>query len=148
MNFLEYEVVANDSIYGIAEKFNLKPETILYCNDVLLGNPAFIRPGQILEIPPTDGVLHTWHEGEGLNGVSNGLGVTPEDIIEWPGNNLNPATIGDYANPNIEVGTKLFAPGGYKGFTLIGQKHYLHVMKPQPPHRCGVRANVRLSAAV
>lgn len=116
--FTQYEVVANDSIYGIAEKYSLNPETILYCNyDVLYDNPAFISPGQILEIPPTDGVVYYWHEGDGLNGVSNGLGVTPEDIIEWPGNNLNPATIGDYANPNIEVGTKIFAPGAYKEFT-------------------------------
>lgn len=117
-DFTQYEVITDDSIYGIAEKYGLNPETVLYCNyDVLYDNPAFISPGQVLEIPPTDGVVYYWHEGDGLNGVANGLGVTPEDIIDWPGNNLDQETIGDYANPNIEIDTRIFAPGAYKEFT-------------------------------
>lgn len=116
--FTQYEVASGDSIYGIAEKYSLEPETVLYCNyNTLYDNPAFISPGQILEIPPTDGVVYYWNEGDGLNGVANGLGVTPEDIIDWPGNDLDADTIGDYSNPNIEVGTELFIPGAYKEFT-------------------------------
>jgi LysM repeat protein len=95
-----YEVQQGDSIYAIADKFGLQPSTILWCNyTTLQDNPAFISPGEELEIPPTDGVTYTWNEGDGLNGVANGLGVKPEDIIDWPGNNLNTDTIGDYAHP-------------------------------------------------
>jgi len=116
-DFVQYEVVAGDSIWAISEKFGITPESILWCNyAVLYDNPAAIYPGQILEIPPTNGVLYIWNEGDGLNGVSKGLGVTPEDIIDWPGNNLDAATIGDYAYPNIAAGTQIFAPGASKAF--------------------------------
>ena len=115
--FVTYEVVTGDTIWAIADTFNLEAETILWCNsDVLNDNPAAIYPGTELQIPPADGVLYYWHEGDGLNGVANGLGVNPEDIINWPGNNLSAETIGDYSNPNIEVDTPIFAPGGTTTF--------------------------------
>jgi LysM repeat protein len=114
---VKYEVVAGDTLIGIAEKYGLQAETILWCNyDALLDNPAAIYPGQVLNIYPTDGTVYRWVEGDGLNGVSEGLHVTPEDIIEWPGNNLSYETIGDYSNPNIESGTLIFAPGGSRSY--------------------------------
>jgi len=114
---VKYEVVAGDTLIGIADKFGLEPETILWCNyDVLLDNPAAIYPGQVLNIYPTDGTTYRWQEGDGLNGVATGLNVTPADIIEWPGNNLSYETIGDYAYPNITVGTLIFAPGGSRSY--------------------------------
>lgn len=125
--FITYKVVEGDTIWAIAESFGLAPETILWCNSTILyDNPAAIYPGTELKIPPTDGVLYYWHEGDGLNGVANGLGVVPEDIINWPGNNLSIETVGDYANPNIAVETALFAPGGTTSFidwtaTLFGR---------------------------
>lgn len=116
-DFQEYMVVAGDTIFGISESFGLTAETILWTNNnVLRDNPAAIYPGQVLTIPPIDGVLHTWYPEDGLNGVSNFLNVTPDVIIEWPGNNLSYETIGDYANPNIEPGTVIFAPGGSRTF--------------------------------
>ena len=116
-DFIQYTVVDGDSIWAIAEKFSITPESILWCNyDTLYDNPAAIYPGQVISIPPTDGVTYTWHEGDGLNGVASGLGVTPEDIIDWPGNNLSDETVGDYASPNIAVGTQIFAPGASKAF--------------------------------
>ncbi len=116
-DFQEYSVVTGDTIFGISESFGLNAETILWTNyNVLRDNPAAIYPGQVLTIPPTDGVLYTWNTGDGLNGVSNGLNVTPEVIIEWPGNHLSYETIGDYASPNIEPGTAIFAPGGSRFF--------------------------------
>ncbi|HOJ00279.1 MAG TPA: peptidoglycan DD-metalloendopeptidase family protein [Anaerolineaceae bacterium] len=114
---VQYEVVAGDTLLGIAEKFGLDAQTVLWCNyNALLDNPAAIYPGQVLNIYPTDGTTYTWQEGDGLNGVATGLHVDPEDIIEWPGNNLSYETIGDYSNPNIEVGTVIFAPGGSRAY--------------------------------
>ncbi len=113
----EYEVQKGDTIIGIAEKFGLKPQTILWGNyDTLADDPHRLQVGQILRILPVDGVLHEWREGEGLNGVSAYYGVTPEDIIQWPSNQLSMETIGDYSHPNIPVGTKLVVPGGSRPF--------------------------------
>jgi murein DD-endopeptidase MepM/ murein hydrolase activator NlpD len=115
--FTTYEVKAGDSVYSIAESFSLKPASLLWTNyETLLDNPAFILPGQTLKIPPVDGVLWPWVKGNGLNKFSETLGVTPEDIINWPGNNLSMDTIGDFANPNITEGTKIFVPGGKREF--------------------------------
>ncbi len=115
---IEYTVESGDSIFSIADKFNLKPETILWGNRYTLGDdPHFIVPGQTLNILPVDGVYHMWSAGEGLNGVASYYAVTPEDIINWPGNNLDPDTIGDYANPNIPPETMLVVPGGRGSYT-------------------------------
>ena len=117
-NVIRYTVEPGDSIFSIAEKFNLKPETILWGNRYTLGdNPHFIVPGQALNILPVDGVYHMWSAGEGLNGVASVYGVTPEDIINWPGNHLNPDTLGDYADPDIEPDTMLVVPGGTGSYT-------------------------------
>lgn len=113
----EYTVQTGDTVYGIAEKYGLKPETILWGNYyTLLDNPSYLQPDTILNILPTDGVLHKWSAGEGLNGVSGFYNVTPEDIISFPANHLDPAAIGDFANPNIEPGTWLIIPGGAREF--------------------------------
>lgn len=113
----KYTVVEGDTIFGIAEKFGLKPETILWANYyVLLDDPHALKPGQILNILPVDGTYHEWQAGEGLNGISKYYGVKPEDIINYPANNLDAATIGDFANPNIKPGTWLIVPGGRREF--------------------------------
>jgi murein DD-endopeptidase MepM/ murein hydrolase activator NlpD len=112
-----YTVQAGDTLFGIAEKFGLKPETILWGNQFVLGdNPHNIRPGQELNILPIDGTYHRWSEGDGLNGVANFFDVAPEDIIEYPGNNLSIESIGDWTRPNIASGTWIIIPGGSRAF--------------------------------
>jgi hypothetical protein len=112
-----YTVEKGDNIFDIAGKFNLKPETILWGNYyVLVDNPTNLRPGQVLNILPVDGVYYEWHSGDGLNGVAEFYGVTPEAIIDWPGNNLDRAALGDLSNPSIEPGTWIVVPGGEREF--------------------------------
>ena len=79
-------------------------------------NPHALQPGQELNILPVNGTYYEWQDGDGLNGVSTFFHVTPEDIINYPGNNLNPETIGDLAHPNIAPGTILIVPGGTREF--------------------------------
>jgi murein DD-endopeptidase MepM/ murein hydrolase activator NlpD len=112
-----YTVVAGDTIFGIAEKFNLRPETILWGNLYILGDdPHNLQPGQELNILPVNGVYHRWSAGEGLNGVAEYYDVKVTDIIDWPGNNLSTTTLGNLSYPNIEAGTFLIVPGGTRDF--------------------------------
>jgi murein DD-endopeptidase MepM/ murein hydrolase activator NlpD len=112
-----YTVQEGDTIFGISEKFGLDPETILWGNyAILLDDPHALQPGQQLNILPVNGTYYEWQDGDGLNGVASFFGVTPEDIINYPGNNLDVATIGDYARPNIAPGTMLIVPGGRREF--------------------------------
>jgi hypothetical protein len=113
----KYTVVEGDTIFGIAEKFGLKPETVLWGNYyILLDDPHALKAGQELNILPLDGTYHEWQQGEGLNGISTYYGVSPQEIIGFPANNLDMATIGDFANPNIPPGTWLVIPGGRREF--------------------------------
>lgn len=114
---IKYTVVEGDTVFGIAEKFGLKPETVLWGNYyILLDDPHALKAGQELNILPVDGTYHEWQAGEGLNGVAKYYSVTPEDIINYPANNLDPATVGDFASPNIAPGTWLVVPNGRREF--------------------------------
>ena len=114
---ITYTVVSGDTIFGIAEKFGLKAETVLWSNYyTLLDNPHFLQPDQELNILPVDGTYHRWEQGEGLNGISTYYGVSPEDIINYPANNLDPASIGDFSNPSIAPGTWLVVPNGRREY--------------------------------
>jgi murein DD-endopeptidase MepM/ murein hydrolase activator NlpD len=115
----KYVVQKGDTIFAISEKFNLKPQTILWGNyNVLADNPHYLKPGQELTILPIDGVYHEWHAGEGLNGVAKFYGVSPDAIVDYPGNNLKKETLGDFSNPNIEPGKMLVVPGGHREFVV------------------------------
>ena len=114
---VKYTVQEGDTVFGIAEKFGLKPQTILWANYYILqDDPHNLRPGQELNILPTDGTYYEWQDGDGLNGVAKFFGVTPEDIINYPGNHLDADAIGDYAHPDIKAGTWLIVPGGTREF--------------------------------
>lgn len=116
-DILFYVVQEGDTVFGISEKFGLQPETILWGNyGTLLDDPHNLQPGQELAILPIDGTYYEWQDGDGLNGVADFFGVSPEEIVNYPGNNLNPETIGDFAAPNIQAGTYLIIPGGRREF--------------------------------
>lgn len=114
---LTYTVKSGDTLFGIADQFGIEPETLLWGNQMILGdNPHNLRPGQELSILPVDGTYHRWSEGDGLNGVAKFFGVGPEAIINYPGNQIDAETIGDWSNPNIEPGTWVIIPGGRRAF--------------------------------
>jgi murein DD-endopeptidase MepM/ murein hydrolase activator NlpD len=118
IDVIKYTVQPGDTLFGIAEKFGLQPQTILWGNYAFLfDDPHRLRPGQELNILPVNGTYYQWNEGDGLNGVAEFFGVDPLEIINFPGNHLDPDTIGDFAKPNIAPGTSLIIPGGTRAFT-------------------------------
>jgi murein DD-endopeptidase MepM/ murein hydrolase activator NlpD len=126
-----YAVQTGDSLFGIAEKFGLKPSTILFGNYATLKDtPHSLRPGQELNILPVDGTYYEWQAGDGLNAVAQFFGVDAEAIVNFPGNHLDPDTIGDYTHPNIQAGTWLIVPGGKR--ELISWQAPIGVTRDQP----------------
>ncbi len=110
-----HSVQRGDTLFGIAEGFGLKPETLLWGNfDVLQDNPHSLRPGQELRILPVDGTYYEWSAGDNLTAVAGFFGVTPEEIIEWPGNSLPQDIDRQYAQ--IQPGAGLVIPGGQREF--------------------------------
>jgi murein DD-endopeptidase MepM/ murein hydrolase activator NlpD len=112
-----YVVQDGDTVFGIAEKFGLKPETILWGNyNTLLDDPHSLKPGQELTILPVDGVYWEWLGGIPFGEWARFYGVNPADVIEYPGNNIDTTTVSDYENANIRTGTWLIIPGGKRDF--------------------------------
>lgn len=108
---IEYEVLSGDAVFSIAHKFNISPETVLWSNyAVLRDDPHSLDVGQVLIIPPTNGILYEWREGDILENVARDFKALAEDILNWPGNNL------DITNPTIEPGTLVMVPGGEREF--------------------------------
>jgi len=104
-----YQVVMGDSLFAIAKQFNIKPETILYSNKSSLNdNPENLKPGMDLTIPPIDGVLYTWQQGDTLQKIADEFKAKTDDILNWPGNNI------DLTNPQIKPGTVVMVPGGQR----------------------------------
>ncbi len=112
-----YVVQDGDTVFGIAEKFGLDPQTVLWSNyNILLDDPHALKPGQELIILPVNGVYWEWLGGIPFGDWSAFYGVEPAAIIEFPGNNIDPNSVGDYANANIKTGTWLIIPGGTREF--------------------------------
>ncbi len=116
VDIMHHTVERGDTLFGIADLYGLKPESILWFNfDTLEDNPSEIQPGLILNIPPVDGILVTYHAGESLYAIAENASytttVTIDDIINWPSNNLDPYET-DPNNPNIPDGFQLIIPNG------------------------------------
>jgi murein DD-endopeptidase MepM/ murein hydrolase activator NlpD len=106
-----YIVTTGDSVFGIANKYGIKPESVLWANyNQLNDNPDELSPGMELNIPPVDGVYYEWQEGDTITDVASRFKAEAEDILTWPGNEL------DLTNPTIEVGTFIMIPGGEREF--------------------------------
>jgi murein DD-endopeptidase MepM/ murein hydrolase activator NlpD len=104
---MTYTVQAGDTLFGIAERFNLKPETILWGNYFTLkDDPHLLRPDQVLNILPVDGTYHFVTEGNTVEQIAKFYRVAPEAIVTWPGNDL------DADSPVLKPNAYLIIPGG------------------------------------
>jgi murein DD-endopeptidase MepM/ murein hydrolase activator NlpD len=104
---VKYTVQRGDSMGKIAEKFGVTSESILYNNkDLLNDDLQALKPGMVLLIPPVDGIYYTWQKGDTLDKVAGEFKANPEDIINFPGNDV------DLTNPDFKPGTLVMIPGG------------------------------------
>jgi len=89
LEIIKYLVQQGDTLFGIAGRFGLKPESVLWANwDTLEQDPHTLKPGQELNIPPVDGVIYAWKEGDILQDGANFFHIEPQAILEWPGNDI------------------------------------------------------------
>ncbi len=103
---LIYRVSRGDAMLSIADEFDLKSESILYVNTELEDNPHNLKPGMELLIPPVDGIYHEWKDGDTFDSVAEEFDANPQDIINFPGNEI------DLTDPQVEVGSTIMVPGG------------------------------------
>ena len=114
----KYTVQAGDTVIAIAQNNGLQPISIFAANPFLGDDPHNLRPGQQLVILPVDGVYREWFPGESITTVANFFHVTPESIIDYPANHLDPSTT------VIKAGTGIIIPGGVYQYHPAGQIPY------------------------
>lgn len=94
-----YTVVKGDTLSGIASKFSISVNTLLWAND--LNKKSAIKEGQKLTILPVSGVVYTVKKGDTLGGVASKFDVSLDEIISF--NDLE-------EDKTIKVGMKLILP--------------------------------------
>jgi LysM repeat protein len=97
---IEYIVQEGDNLWGLAEKFNISLNTLLWAND--LNKNSIISPGQKLIILPVSGLIHHVGKGDTLSEIAKTYKVDTEEIVSF--NNL--------PEDKIFVGDILVVPGG------------------------------------
>jgi len=107
----KYTVARGDSVFAIAENYGISPETLLWANyDSLQDNPHNLKPGITLNIPPTNGIYYQWKDGDTLDSVANEFNSDAEEILGWPGNDI------DLTDPTVDPGSWVMVPGGEREF--------------------------------
>lgn len=103
---ITYTVELDDTVLGIAEQFRLNPNTIVWANLEDLSNPFVMEVGQILLIPPIDGVLHTVKEKDTIASIAKLYKATPEAIVGYAPNQLSSV------DDALTIGAVLIVPEG------------------------------------
>jgi murein DD-endopeptidase MepM/ murein hydrolase activator NlpD len=83
-----YLVERGDTPNAIADRFGIRPETILGGNPQLSEESSMLRAGVEIVIMPIDGVLHDVQPGDTVEGLAQRYGVDVDTIVNYEPNNL------------------------------------------------------------
>lgn len=104
---IDYTVQPGDSLGGIAYQHGVSIITILWENG--LSERSIIRPGDVIRIPPTSGIMHTVKSGDTVLKIAKLYNSEADEIIKF--NNLK-----DDGSDLIK-GEKIMVPNGIKPAT-------------------------------
>jgi murein DD-endopeptidase MepM/ murein hydrolase activator NlpD len=124
LNVITYTIQSGDTIFDIAERFELSPYTVVWSNmETLQGAPWHVKPGLTLYILPVDGAYHTVMEGETAETIAEDYDVASAALH----NSWNDLKEGQM----LQQGQFLVIPGG-QGEDFDWEP------PPPPPARPGV----------
>jgi LysM repeat protein len=95
-----HTVAADEVLWQIADHYHLRPETVLWANDI--DDPDLLLIGQQLVIPPQDGVLYTIRPGDRLADIAERYGIELATIVS--NNQVEDANL-------VQAGVDIFLPG-------------------------------------
>ncbi|MEK7608162.1 MAG: peptidoglycan DD-metalloendopeptidase family protein [Patescibacteria group bacterium] len=112
---LSYVVQAGDTVSGIANKFGISPQTVLWANPSV--RSGSLRRGEKLTILPVSGILYPVRDGETAESVAAMFDLTIAQLREF--NHETPLA-------ELSSGMLLIIPGGRPedvgGSSLLGKK--------------------------
>lgn len=140
---IQYTALQGDTIYSIAERYSLKPESIAWSNTRRY--VEVLRPGDIVNVPPIDGVYVQVVGSKTIAEITATYQITdPYVVIDSEYNDL----FGVQPDTILPSGTWLFIPGGQgeqivwnPGVVVEGgdspRRGYVSVFAPGDPGSCG-----------
>ena len=111
-----YKVRAGDSLTGIANRFGVSMMTVMWANH--LKTAAAVHTGQVLTIPPVNGVVLSVHEGDTLASIAASYSIPADRIYQLNG-------LQDSA---LVVGQTLILPGAVEAGPVAPRT----IVKPAP----------------
>lgn len=123
---VDYTVQAGETVSQIAERFSLRVDTILWANG-LDSEKTTIKEGQVLKIPPVDGVIHKVKKGETVYSIAKKYEANPQGMVDYPFNIFTNDETFDLA-----IGQVLMVPDGVmpKVKPVVPTTYLAQVMTP------------------
>ena len=112
---VEYIVEEGDTLWVIANEFNVSLETLMWANE--LTHTVLIRPSQKLIIPPVTGIIHHVKAGDTVSEIAKTYKAKSEEIVSF--NGLS-------GEVDIFIGDILIIPNG----TMPAQTQYARTWIP------------------
>ncbi len=101
----QYTIQSGDTLSGIAEKFGLTTQSVIWANT--FDNPNALPLGINIKVPPVSGVLHVVKSGDTLASIADRYKVEMSDIVGFRANKL--------ADPNaLVLSQEIMVPHGVK----------------------------------
>ncbi len=104
-DIISYKVQSGDTLSGIASRFGISTDTLVWANDL---NRSSLRQGQDLIILPVSGVFHIVKSGESLSSIATRYKADREEIV-----------VCNQVEDEVSIGDILIIPGGEKPRTAL-----------------------------
>ena len=115
--FSNHEVVAGDTLWDLAQKYDIGWKYIYWNNLDILASPSALVLGQILQIPTEPIIIHKVKIGETLFDISSRYEVDIDQIINYRMNKVSDMDV-------ISVGDEIYVPNGVVQFFQVTLSFY------------------------
>ena len=119
-NVVDYIIEQGDSLGGIAYRFGISINTLLWENNLTL--KSVLKLGQTLKVLPTTGVSHTIKKGDTLQKIATTYKAEIEEIINFNGLEEDGST--------LKIGEKIIIPNGIKPVAQSSASYYATTARP------------------
>jgi murein DD-endopeptidase MepM/ murein hydrolase activator NlpD len=99
--FLAYTVRAGDTLSRIANAFGLSVTTLYWANSISVPDPQLVKIGQVMKVPPMDGLTIAVQAGATISSIANKYGIDPQEL----------AAANDLSDTTLVAGELLLVPG-------------------------------------
>ncbi|MCX7028166.1 MAG: M23 family metallopeptidase [Spirochaetes bacterium] len=78
-----YQVGKGDTVSGIADSFDVSPDTIFSANNI--SSARTLKPGQLLKVPNQSGIVYEAKAGESVDAIAQKFSISADKMVEANG---------------------------------------------------------------